>query len=370
MKEKSCLSELLKKYKLNKSSFLGNDMVFLEHQKLNEIDDTLNYIINELKVSKSYVENFPDIIYKNKNEIKNNFEFLERKNIEFFNVNQFLQALNTENEELEKTYNYVKDKYGYSLISNYPAILLISKQEIEEVESSKIPKSKKAFMLYFLGQGINIEKSKKIINSKEFKEHPELFTAMTLKFSSLEKIQEMLNSKEFKEHPELFTSTTLIHSNVSKIKDMINSEEYDKTPELFTSQTISETNLSYIKQLLELPFWQEEKYKKLLTPSLVSKSSSMIKKLPKLFSIAEYYGIDEYLTINFTRLSPEQCYALINFFIDFDIPLITEENKLNPLFNKPPIFLKNRYNIDMNELIKKYPFKEEQFLSKKNDFKK
>ena len=48
-----------------------------------------------------------------------------------------------------------------------------------------------------------------MINSKEFKEHPELFTSQTLARAKIEDIQKMIHSEEFKEHPELFTSTTL-----------------------------------------------------------------------------------------------------------------------------------------------------------------
>ena len=38
----------------------------------------------------------------------------------------------------------------------------------------------------------------------------------------VDKIQEMINSQEFKEHPELFTSQTLAHAKIKEIQKMIN----------------------------------------------------------------------------------------------------------------------------------------------------
>ncbi len=48
----------------------------------------------------------------------------------------------------------------------------------------------------------------------------------------------MINSKEFKKHPELFTSETLAHAKIKEIQEMINSKEFKKYPELFTSDNI------------------------------------------------------------------------------------------------------------------------------------
>ena len=176
--------------------------------------------------------------------------------------------------------------------------------------------------------------------------------------SNIEKIQAIINSKEFKEHPELFTSTVLAKSNIEKIQAIINSKEFKEHPELFTSEVLAHSNIEDIRLLLNLPYWQEEKYKRLLTSIIVAKSKSMLKKLPILFKMAEEYGIDEYLTTSYLILSPSQNYALINYLIDNEIPLITEDCKLNSIFGKAPNVLKKKYNLDIKELMIKYPYVE------------
>ena len=197
-----------------------------------------------------------------------------------------------------------------------------------------------------------------MINSEEFKKHPELFTSQTLAHAKLNDIKDIINSEEFKKHPELFTSETLAHAKLDDIKDIINSEEFKKYPELFTSQTLARAKLDDIKKLLALKYWQDEKYQRLLTSSIVAKSKKMLEKLPLLIEMAEYYGISQFLNTSYLMKSPSQDYALINYLLELDIQLI-HEDKLNPLFSCAPGVLKKKYNIDLNELIQKYPYKKD-----------
>ena len=75
--------------------------------------------------------------------------------------------------------------------------------------------------------------------------------------------------------------------------------------------------------------------------------------------MAEEYDIDECLTTRYLILSPSQNYALINYLADNEIPLITQDYKLNPIFGMAPNVLKKKYNLDIKELMIKYPYVEE-----------
>ena len=194
-----------------------------------------------------------------------------------------------------------------------------------------------------------------MLNSEEFKKYPELFTSTTLAKSNIEKIQAIINSEEFKKYPELFTSQTLSHSNIEKIQAIINSKEFKEHRELFTSQVLAHAKIEDISKLLKMSYWSDERYKKLLSSSIVASSKQMLKRLPILFEMAEEYQIENYINTSFLLLSPSQNYALINYLIDNNFPLVID-NKLNTIFGKHPNVLKKKYGIDIKELMKKYPY--------------
>ena len=70
--------------------------------------------------------------------------------------------------------------------------------------------------------------------------------------------------------------------------------------------------------------------------------------------IAKEYGIDKYITTNFMLKSLSQNYALINYMLDNDIPLVVN-NKLNSIFSYMPGAIKKKYGIDLKELQIMYP---------------
>ena len=105
-----------------------------------------------------------------------------------------------------------------------------------------------------------------------------------------------------------------------------------------------------------MEIWKDERFEKLLTSSIVAKSKSMISKLPIIIRIFEDYGIDRYLNTSTILSSPSQNYAMIQYLNENNIPLIIN-GKLNPIFGRAPVVLKKKYNIDIGELIVKYPLK-------------
>ena len=501
MIEEYSLKLLCDKYGVSKENIVNKNNNILSKGEYEDIDKTLDYLINELKVSRANIEKCPSILYRNVNAIKDNIDFLKQKDVSFSSIESCLHVLSSEPNDLKDTYDYVEENYGKESINKNTSVLSCNKDLVIAVEKLGLDKTWNLVVASCIKFGFttleeveniinsiefknypelftsttlacgNIKEIQEMINSKEFKEHPELFTSETLAHAKIKEIQKMINSQEFKKYPELFTSETLVHGNIKEIQEMINSQEFKKYPELFTSQTLarakikdiqdminsqefkkypelftsetlarakikeiqeminsqefkkypelftsqtlarakikdiqdminsqefkkypelftSETlarakikeiqeminsqefkkypelftsqtlahaKIEDIQKLLEMSYWNDARYKNLLTSSVVAKSKQMITKLPVLFKMAEYYKIDGCLTTTFLILSPSQNFALINYLNDNNMPLI-ENDKLNMVFGKQPGVLKKKYGIDIKEQMLKYDF--------------
>ena len=326
------LMMLCEKYGISSDKLVNKNNNILTYGEYQDIDSTLDYLVNILKISSNNIEKCPSILYRNVNNIRENVNFIRKCNIHFSNIESCLHVLNSEPFELKMTYKYVKENYGLDIINRITSILSVPKDKIENVEKLNIPFINKNGNLS-VAVGIewgstNLEEIQKIIQSPEFKEHPEMFTSTTLAYAKLEEIQNIIQSQEFKEHPEMFTSTTLAHAKLEEIQ-----------------------------KLLQMDCWNDKRYSGLLTSSIVAKSKSMISKLPFLFRLAEENNIDNFLNTSFLLSSPSQNYALIQYLKENNLPLIID-GKLNPIFGKQPGLLKKKYNIDIKVLIQKYKYEE------------
>ena len=412
MIEKYELSILLEKYGINPKKVIDKNENILTYGEYIDINNTLDYLVNELNINIIYIEKCPSIMYLNVSSIKSNVKFLKKNKICFSSVENCLHVLSTTPQQLEETYEYVERKYGVNAIEKITSILCVPKDKIIDIESLNIPNMNKNDILS-IAVGVNdikeiikiiqskefkdypelftstvlasakLEDIIKIINSEEFKKHPELFTSQVLANAKLENIIKIMNSKEFKDYPELFTSTVLAHAKLENIIKIINSEEFKKHPELFTSEVLAHaklediikiinseefknypklftsevlarTKLEDIKTLLNLPYFKEEKYKHLLTPSLLAKAKNVIKKLPILFEIAMNFEVEDYITTSYLLKSPSQNYAIISYLNDNNLPFVVD-GKLNSMFNFQPMVLKKKYNIDLKEIMEMYP---------------
>ena len=470
MIEKYELSILLEKYGINPKKIIDKNENILTYGEYIDIDNTLDYLVNELNINIIYIEKCPSIMYLNVSSIKSNVKILKKNKIRFSSVENCLHVLSTTPEQLEETYEYVERKYGVNAIEKTTSILSVPKDKIIDIENLNIPNINKDDILS-IAIGVNdIKEIIKIINSEEFKKHPELFTSTVLAYAKLEDIIKIINSEEFKKHPELFTSTVLAHAKLediikiinseefkkypelftstvlahakleniikiinskefkdypelftstvlahtkleniikiinseefkdypelftsqvlahAKLEDIIkiinskefkkhpelftsevlahtkleniikiiNSDEFKKHPELFTSEVLARAKLEDIKTLLNLPYFKEEKYKHLLTSSLLAKAKTVIKKLPILFEIAMDFEIEDYITTSYLLKSPSQNYAIISYLNDNNLPFVVD-GKLNSMFNFQPMVLKKKYNIDLKEIMEMYP---------------
>ena len=381
------------------------------YRNVAEIEKNVPFL-KQQKISFSSIENCLHVLSTNAEDLIETYKYIE-ENYGVLALNKNTSALSCNKEliiEVEKL-NLNKDwnltiassiEFGYTTIENVKAMInsaeykeypelftstTLAKSDIEKIQaiinseefkehrelftsttlaksnvekiremlnSEEFKKYPKLFTSTTLAQS-NAEKIREMLNSDEFKKYPELFTSQTLSHSNVEKIQVIINSKEFKEHRELFTSSTLAHSNIEKIQAIINSDEFKKYPELFTSQVLARAKIEDISELLKMPYWSDERYKNLLTSTIVARSKQMLKKLPILFEMAEEYQIENNINTSFLTLSPSQNYALINYLLDNNLPLVID-NKLNTIFGKQPIVLKKKYGIDIKELMKKYPY--------------
>ena len=419
------LAMLCEKYGIDATKIVKKNNNVLDLGEYSRIDYVLDYLVNELKIDARNIEKCPSILYRNVFQIKKNVIFLKSKDISFSDIETCLHVLTAEADELKNTYNYVLEKYGLSAIERITSVLSVPVSIIKDIESLNIgfenPSDNLRIAVGIEWESTNVEEIVKIINSEEFKAHPELFTSTTLACTKLEDIKAIINSEEFKAHPELFTSTTLActkledikaiinseefkahpelftsqtlarakledikaiinseefkahpelftsetlaHAKLEDIKAIINSEEFKVHPELFTSTTLAHAKLEDIKKLLQMDLWNNSKYANLLTASIVAKSKQMLKKIPILIKLAENYGVEECLNTKFLIHSPSQNYALIRYLKENDIPLIIK-GKLNSIFGYQPVVLKKKYNIDLNTLMDMYPFNEQELYEK------
>ena len=104
------LKILCDKYNLSAENIVNKNNNILLQGEYEDIDKTLNYLINELKVSKANIEKCPSILYRNINAIKNNINFLQHQNILLSSIESCLHVLSTEPDTLKETYEYIEKK--------------------------------------------------------------------------------------------------------------------------------------------------------------------------------------------------------------------------------------------------------------------
>ncbi|MBQ8902572.1 MAG: hypothetical protein IJY87_05915, partial [Bacilli bacterium] len=218
------LEMLCNKYNLSAEKLVNKNNNILNKGEYVEIDKTLDYLINDLKISVNNIEKCPSILYRNVNEIKYNVDFLKTAKINFSSIETCLHVLSSDSKQLVDTYNYVFDNYGVQSINNNTSILSCPINVINDVENLNLKINKDGNLTIAVAiefGNTNLEEIQKIINSEEFKRYPDLFTSETLARTKLEEIQKIINSEEFKTYPKLFTSETLAHGKLEEIQKII-----------------------------------------------------------------------------------------------------------------------------------------------------
>ena len=252
------LKILCDKYNISSENVINKNNNILTYGEYLDIDKTLNYLINELKVSKKNIEKCPSILYRNVDAIKKNIDYLKQQNVSFSSIESCLHVLSAEPIDLKETYEYIEENYGIEVINKNTSILSCDKDLIIEVEKLGLDKSWNLAIAVGIDFGYStLEKVIDIINSEEYNEHPELFTSETLAHAKIKDIKELLHCEEYNEHPELFTSETLVHAKIKDIKELLHSEEYKEHSELFTSTTLAHAKIKDIKDMLHSDEYKE-----------------------------------------------------------------------------------------------------------------
>ena len=312
------LKILCDKYNILSENVINKNNNILTYGEYLDIDKTLNYLINELKVSKKNIEKCPSILYRNVDAIKKNIDYLKQQNVSFSSIESCLHVLSTEPIDLKDTYKYIEENYGIEAINKNTSILSCNKDLIIEVEKLELDKEWNLAIAVGITFGFTtLEEVIDIINSEEYKKHPELFTSTILAHTKIKYIKEILHSEEYKEHPELFTSTTLARAKISDIKEILHSEEYKEHPELFTSETLARVKIKELKELLH-----SEEYKN--HPELFTSQTlahAKIKDIKEILHSKEYKEHPELFT------STTLAYAKIKDIKDI---LHSEEYKEHP----------------------------------------
>ena len=139
MIEVSNLEKLLNKYGIDINKVLEKNNVILQQGNYYDIDKTLNYLVNELKISPRNIEKCSSIMYRDVDNIRENYEFLKKMGVN--NINTRLHILSTNPKILKDTYKYVSDNYGISYINRFTSILRVPVSKIEAIEEILSDKS-------------------------------------------------------------------------------------------------------------------------------------------------------------------------------------------------------------------------------------
>ena len=267
---------LCDKYGISSDNIVNKNNNILTYGEYEDIDRTLDYLIKELKIDKKNIEKCPSVLYRNVNAIKGNIKFLNQQKVSFSSIENCLHVLSVEPNDLKETYEYIEKNYGVDAINKTTSALSCNKSLLIEVEKLGLDKKWNLSLAISINfKFTTLAEIKDIVNSKEYKEHPEVFTSETIAHAKIEDIKKILHSKEYKEHPELFTPTTLAHVKIEDIKEMLHSKEYKEHPELFTSQTLAFAKIEDIKEILH-----SKEYKK--HPELFTSTTLAFAKIEEI----------------------------------------------------------------------------------------
>ena len=208
------LQQIINKYQLNLTRERKKQI--LKNSDPIEIENILNYLINELKIDKKNIEKCPSILYQRLKDIKSNYELLRGKELYNYSIESCLHILETNHQELNDTYDYVIKYYGQEALNKNTTILKIPVSKIMEVE-----KHLKGYIDEQVLLGA-------CITSRTIEEMVEI-----LKICRKEKVT--VNSTMFKQIPEevekiikickiynIEITGSLFHKNSDSLKEIIN----------------------------------------------------------------------------------------------------------------------------------------------------
>ena len=135
------LDDLLKKYRIDVSKVLSKNDTILDRGEYQDIDRMLDYLINELGISPRNIEKCPSIMYYAVDNIRENYEFLIRTDINISSIETALHILSVDPKALKETYYYICDNYGKEYINRITSVLKVPVSRIIAIEKVLSDKS-------------------------------------------------------------------------------------------------------------------------------------------------------------------------------------------------------------------------------------
>ena len=214
MIEKSKLKEICNTYKIDSDKLVSNNENILEYGEYYNICYVLDFLRDELNIEPKNIEKCPSILYRNVENIKSNYQFLEKEQITRYSVEGCLHILSTEPSELKRTYQYIMENYGIRYLNASTSILSVNVDRINEIEKN-FPEFKKKNVLQAACSRWKIEEIKEI--AKVCRENKIEITGSIFK-KSAEEIEKIV--KVCKENKIEITGS-VFHSSAEKIEKIV-----------------------------------------------------------------------------------------------------------------------------------------------------
>ena len=128
------LKKLLISYGIDYTKVVSKNDNVIEFGEYRQIKEVLDYLIGELKIFPKSIEKCPSVLYFNVGAIKENYEFLKNTPITISNINSCLHILCADPIELRKTYEYILNNYGISVLNRQTSILSKNVDDIKKYE--------------------------------------------------------------------------------------------------------------------------------------------------------------------------------------------------------------------------------------------
>ena len=128
------LKQICEEYNINCEQLIKTNPNILEYGNENDILYVLDFLKKELNIDSKNIEKCPSILSFGIDNIKDNYRFLQEKEINEDDVETCLHILSTEPIELKKTYEYIEKEYGVEYLNKYTSILRTNVERIKDIE--------------------------------------------------------------------------------------------------------------------------------------------------------------------------------------------------------------------------------------------
>ena len=110
------LEKLLNRYGIDGETFVKNNPKVVSRCKYDDVVSALDFLIDELSVSPRNILKTPSVLYYGVNNLRENYKYLIDNGFKPFEIIRTLHILNTDSNELKRTFEYLRENYGIKLV--------------------------------------------------------------------------------------------------------------------------------------------------------------------------------------------------------------------------------------------------------------